>query len=67
MNLDVRRRVSPYLSLTGSYEYSRQQGALDSASDAKITRHVVLLGVVVAPPARPSDAPGPGAESWSGR
>lgn len=62
MNLEAGYRITHYLTLIGSYEFSSQRGSLTAPAGGEITRNVVLFGLVVAAPRRtdadPSSRPG---------
>jgi hypothetical protein len=53
LNLEVRRRLTPYVSLIGSYDFNLQRGALDAPGEGTMIRHVVLLAVAWSPRAGP--------------
>jgi hypothetical protein len=56
MNLEARRRMTPNVSLVGSYEYNLQRGALDAPAEGTMIRHVVLFAVAWSPRAKPRSA-----------
>jgi hypothetical protein len=56
MNLEARRRLTPNVSLVGSYEYNLQRGALDAPAERTMIRHVVLFAVAWSPRAEPRSA-----------
>jgi hypothetical protein len=45
MNIELRRRLTPNVSLVGSYDFNLQRGALDAPAEGTMIRHVVLLAV----------------------
>jgi hypothetical protein len=52
MILDASYRLTRYVSLFGSYQFSSQHGSLEVADDVGISRNLYLLGVVIAEPTR---------------
>jgi len=53
VSVDVRYRVDNSVSLTGSVRSSVQKGNLDAANDDRISRNVIMIGVVVTSAERP--------------
>ena len=56
MNLEARRRLTPDVSLVGSYEYNLQRGTLEAPGEGLMIRHVVLFAVAWSPRAEPRSA-----------
>jgi hypothetical protein len=52
LNLDVSYRINRFLSLAGSYHYTKQRGRIDIPGDDQIKRNFFFLGIVIAAPER---------------
>ncbi len=59
MNLEMGYRLTRYLTLIGSYQFSSQRGGLTAPADGEINRNVALLGIVLAAPERSESAARP--------